>query len=133
MVEPMVSDEANASETQTGDNPDPPSDASAATNPADNNPKEIPKESVEFFVKVEICALETNRNGNIPFMKNFRGLLDTLAHYYSPGIIMYDKENKPLSKFVLAKMTSLTQFQKHFDTIFRTANNKKPARHMLAI
>jgi hypothetical protein len=46
---------------------------------------------------------------------------------------MYDKENKHLSKFVLAKMTTLTQFQKHFDTIFRTANAKKPARHMLVI
>jgi hypothetical protein len=133
MAEPMVSDDVIASETHIDDNPDPPSDASAATNPADNNPKEIPQESVEFFVKVEICAQETNRNGNIPFMKNFRGLLDTLAHYYSPGIIMYDKENKHLSKFVLAKMTTLTQFHKHFDTLFRTANAKKPARHMLAI
>jgi hypothetical protein len=46
---------------------------------------------------------------------------------------MYDKENKHLSKFVLAKMTTLTQFQKHFDTIFRTANAKKPARHMLVV
>jgi hypothetical protein len=118
MVEPMVSDKVNASENQTGGNPDLTSDASAATSPADNNPKEILKETVEFFVKVEICAMETNRSGNIPFMKNFRGLLDTLAHYYSPGIIMYDEENKHLSKFVLAKMTSLTQFQKHFDTIF---------------
>jgi hypothetical protein len=57
--------EVNASETKTGDNPDPPSDASTATNPDDNNPKDILKEAVEFFVKVKICALETNRNGNI--------------------------------------------------------------------
>jgi hypothetical protein len=80
MVEPMVSDDVIASGINLGDNPDPSSDASAATNPADNNPKEIPQESVEFFDKVEICAQEINRNRNIPFMKNFRGLLDTLAH-----------------------------------------------------
>jgi hypothetical protein len=66
-------------------------------------------------------------------MKNFCGLRDTLAHYYSPGIIMYNKENTHLLKFVLDKMTSLTQFQKHINTIFCTANNKKPARHILAI
>jgi hypothetical protein len=30
-------------------------------------------------------------------------------------------------------MTTLTQFQKHFSTTFRTTNNKKPARHILVM
>jgi hypothetical protein len=45
MAEPMVSDDVqHASETETGDTPDHPSVMlySAATNTADNNPKENP-------------------------------------------------------------------------------------------
>jgi hypothetical protein len=125
MVDPKVSDEVNGSETLAGDNSSLLDDSSVATDPVDNNPKEIPKPTLEYFVKIEICASKEN--------PNFRGLLKTIAHYFTPGIIMYNKENKHLTNFVLSHMTTLTQFQKHFSTTFRTANNKKPACHILVM
>jgi hypothetical protein len=123
----------NGTETQTGNNFNLPSNSSIATAHADNNPKIILKPTLENFVKIEICATKENPNGNIPFLKEFCGLLETIAHYLTPGNIMYDKENKHLTNFVLSHMTTLTQLKKHFSTMFRTANNKKPARHILVM
>jgi hypothetical protein len=93
MVDPNVSDEVNGSETQTGNNSNLLDDSSVATAHVDNNPKEIPKPLLEYFVKIEICCTKENPNGNIPFLKKFCGLLKTIAHYCTPSIIMYNKEN----------------------------------------
>ncbi|RCI51850.1 hypothetical protein DT379_14105, partial [Pseudomonas aeruginosa] len=46
---------------------------------------------------------------------------------------MYDKDNKHISRSVIEHMKTITHFQKHFGTLFRKANENKPARHILVI
>jgi hypothetical protein len=133
MADSAPSDNVNAPETVIQDNTNPCSDASVVTNVIVNSPIEILPESKEFFVLVEICAPKEDRNGNINVMKHLKGLLWTIWNCYTPGVIMYDKDNKHISRSVIEHMKTITHFQKHFGTLFRKANENKPARNILVI
>jgi hypothetical protein len=131
MAESAPPVDVTASEPVPDDPTRPRSDASVATNVIVNSPIEILPESKEIYVHVEICASNENPKGNVPVMKHLKGFLWTLWNCYTPGIIMYDKENKHISKSVIEHLKTLPQFTKLFTTIYRKANDSRPGRHIL--
>jgi hypothetical protein len=126
-------DDVTAAKAAARDPTVPPSDSIVATYPIVNSPITILPVLKEFFVLIELCAPKSNPNGNISVMKHLKGLLWTIWNCYTPGVIMYDKNNKHISRSVIEHMKTLSQFNKHFTTIFRKANSSKPACHILAI
>jgi hypothetical protein len=107
-------------------------DNSINTKQAKNNPVEILKEAKELFIKIEFVAKDMS-NSNIPVLKLHRDLLYTLWNSYTPGVIMYDKNNNAVTKFTIDKMKNITEFQKLFDSLYRGKNKKKPARHVIVM
>jgi hypothetical protein len=118
MAESAPPDDVMASEPVTDDPTRPRSDASVATNVIVNSPIEILPESKEIYVYVEICAPPENPKGNIPVMKYLKGFLWTIWNCYTPGVIMYDKDNKHISKSAIEGMKTLPQFTKMFTSIY---------------
>jgi hypothetical protein len=108
-------------------------DSSVATDPRDNLPVEKLRETIEFFLRVEYSASNDDKNANIPVMKLHREFLLAIWGAFTPGIIMYDKNNKHVTQHVLSNITSLPSFNKHFDTHFRRSTNKRPARHTIVM
>jgi hypothetical protein len=98
MAESAPPDNVIASEPVTDNSTRPRSDASVATKVIVNSPIKILPESKEIYVHVEICAPSDNPKGNIPVMKYVKGFLWTIWNCYTPGVIMYNKENKHISK-----------------------------------
>ena len=66
-------------------------------------------------------------------MKLHRDLLLAIWNVYTPGVIMYDKNNNFVNGYSLGKIKSISDYQKLFDTKYRGATNKKPARHILVM
>jgi hypothetical protein len=66
-------------------------------------------------------------------MKLHREFLLAIWGAFTPGIIMYDKNNKHVTQHVLSKITSLPTFTKHFDSHFRRSTQKRPARHTIVM
>jgi hypothetical protein len=122
----------------TDDTPNPPKqpgqdDYSVATEPRDNLPTETQRETIEFFLRVEYSANVDDKNANIPIMKLHREFLLAIWGAFTPGIIMYDKNNKHVTQHVLSNITSLPTFTRHFDSYFRRSTQKRPARHTIVI
>ena len=106
-------------------------DRSVSTPQAANNPKDNAHLAVEIFAKIEFCAKNNNNNNNIPVMKLHPNLLLTIWNAFTPGVIMYDKNNNFVNSYSIGKIMCITDFQKLFDTKYRNETNKKPARHTL--
>ena len=66
-------------------------------------------------------------------MKLHRDLLQTIWNAYTPGVIMYDKNNNFVNGYSIGKIRSLGDFNKLFDTMYRGSSISKPARHVLVM
>ena len=66
-------------------------------------------------------------------MKLHRDLLLAIWNAFTPGVIMYDKNNNFVNRYSNGNIKCLTDFQKLFDTKYRNATTKKPARHTLVM
>jgi hypothetical protein len=74
-----------------------------------------------------------DKNENIPVMKLHRDFLQAIWGAFTPGIIMYDKNNKHVTQHVISTVTSLPIFTKHFESLYRHKNKKRPARHLIVL
>ena len=95
-------------------------DRSVATQHAANTPKGFAPAAVEIYLKIDFSAKTNNKNQNIPVLKLHRDLLLAIWSAFTPGVIMYDKNNNFVNSYSIGKIKCITDYQKLFDTKYRS-------------
>ena len=110
--------------------PPPSSDnATTATENTNNNAKKNGTETKEFYIKIEINAI--NNNTPVPVPPHHVKLLTTILQTYGSQVTFFDKHDLPIEQPRLTTINSVATHKALFDTYSKAGLNNRKTRHTI--
>ena len=100
-----------------------------ATDHINNNAKRNGTETKEFYLKIEINAI--NNNTPVPVPPHHVKLLTTILQTYGNQVTFFDKHDLPIEQPRLLAITSVASHKALFDTHSKAGNNNRKTRHTI--
>ena len=110
--------------------PNPSSSQSVATEHTGNRMGENPRDSIVFCVKAEFVA---NPSVKATVMKLHIDLIRLFHRTHTHSLIVFDKNEKILTKYHLDQVRNLADYKALFDVSSKPGNNTRPTRHSVVM